>query len=82
MFFTSYDTINALRKQIKLFEDKGFYTICCKNVTVAEKEIVVICIYLSGEGSLPDEAMIDLLSGLKNVRLTSSCSKSRQSSQD
>ena len=41
------DTINALKKYLKLFEDKGIGIFHNKNVTVAEKEIMAICLQLN-----------------------------------
>ena len=43
MLFMSHDTINAFRKYLKLSEDKGLHRICGENVTVSEKETVVVC---------------------------------------
>ena len=44
MFFMSKDTIDALKRYLKLFEDKHLWRICGKNVTVVEKEIVAVCL--------------------------------------
>ena len=42
MFFMSHDMINALRRYLKLFGDKGICRIHGKNVTVAAKEIMAV----------------------------------------
>ena len=57
-------------KHPKLFEDKGLHRICGKNVTVAEKEIVNVCLWLNREGALTYETVIDMLTGLTNCSVT------------
>ena len=44
MFFMPRDIINALKKYFKSFKDKDLCRICGENVTVAEKEIVAVCL--------------------------------------
>ena len=53
IFFMLCDTTIALRRYLKLFEDKGLCRICGKNVTVAEEEIVAVCLLLNEVGALP-----------------------------
>ena len=42
MFFMSCNLINALKKYLKLFEDKSLCIIHGKNVTAAKKEVVAV----------------------------------------
>ena len=65
MLFKSHD----MRKLLKLFEDKGLCRSYGKNVTVAEKEIVAVCLWLSEVGALPYETVINVLMGLTNYSL-------------
>ena len=58
--------MNALKKYLKLFEDKSLCRICGKNVTVAEKEIVAACLQLNEVGVLTYETLIDVPTGLTN----------------
>ena len=44
MLFMSQDTINALKKYLKLFEDNVLHRICGENIIVTEKEIVAVCL--------------------------------------
>ena len=46
MFFLSHDIINALRKYLKLFEDKDLHNVCVENVTIAKKDVVNVCLQL------------------------------------
>ena len=62
----SHDTMKAMKKYIKLLEDKGLHRICGKDVTVAEKEIVTECVWSSEVGSSTDETVIDVLTGVMN----------------
>ena len=66
MFFMSWDTINALKKYLKLLKDKGLHRICGKNITVAEKEIVAVCFWLKEVGALTYKMVVDVLTGLTN----------------
>ena len=66
MFFMSHDTINALKKYLNLFEDKGLCRIHGENVTVAEKEKVAVCLGLNEMGALTYEMLIAVLAGLTN----------------
>ena len=66
MFFLSCDTIRALRKYLKLFEDPCLQTICCKNVTVAENATVNLCLWLNEVSVLTYEIVVDVLTGLTN----------------
>ena len=61
----SHDTINTLRKYHKL-EDKFLCRICGKDVTTEKKEIMAACLQLNEVGSLPDETMINVLTGQRN----------------
>ena len=59
------DTINALRKYLKLFQDKGHHGIHVKNnVTVAEKKIVAVCLQLHEVSALPFETVVGVPAGL------------------
>ena len=62
----SCDTITALKKYLKIFEEKGLCRICGKNVAVAEKEINVVCSCLDKIGALPEETVVNVLNGLMN----------------
>ena len=66
MFHISRDTINALKKYLKLFEEKGLRRIRGENVVIAEKEINAVCSRLSEVNALPDETVVDVLTGLTN----------------
>ena len=66
MFHMSRDTITALKKYLKLFEEKGLRRIRGENVVVAEKEIVAVCTRLKEVNALPDETVVDVLEGLTN----------------
>jgi hypothetical protein len=66
MFYMSRDTINALKKYLKLWEEKGLRRIRGENVVIAEKEIIAVCTRLHEVNSLPDETVADILEGLTN----------------
>lgn len=66
MFHMSRDTITALKKYLKLFEEKGLRRIRGENVVVAEKEINAVCTRLNEVGALPEETVVDVLEGLTN----------------
>ena len=66
MFHISRDTINALKKYIKIFQEKGLRRIRGENVVIAEKEINAVCSRLNEVHALPDETVIDVLEGLTN----------------
>ena len=57
MFFMSQDSINAL---------KSICRICCKNVTVAEKEQVAVCLWLNEVGALTYETVVDVSTSMTN----------------
>ena len=61
--FLSCDTINALRKYHKFFEEKGLHKICGENVIVPVKEIVVECLQLNEVDVLVYETVINALTG-------------------
>ena len=65
MLFMSHD----MRKLLKLFEDKGLSRSCGKNVTVAEKEILVVGLSFSEMDALLYETVTDVLMGLTNYLL-------------
>ena len=44
--------------------------ICGKNVTVAEKEINIVCSCLDEIGVLPEDMVIDVLNGLTNCSIS------------
>ena len=74
----------ALKKYLKLFVDKGLCRVFDKSVTVAEKEIVAVCLQLNKVGALTYETVIDVLTGLTNCSVPDfmklfdlSCSKPR-----
>ena len=62
----SRDTITALKKYLKLFEEKGLRRIRGENVVIAEKEIVAVCTRLKEVNALPNETVVDVLKGLTN----------------
>ena len=64
MFHMSRETINALKKYLKIFEEKGLRKIRVKKVAVAEKEVVAVCSRLQEAKALPDETVVDVLTGL------------------
>jgi len=64
MFHMSRDTITALKKYLKLFEEKGLRRICGENVVIAEKEVNAVCTRLKEVNALPDETVVDVLEGL------------------
>jgi hypothetical protein len=66
MFHMSRDTIQALKKYIKLFEEKGLRRIRGENVVVAKKELKAVCTRLKEVNALPDETVVDILEGLTN----------------
>ena len=66
MFHMSRDTITALKQYLKTFEEKGLRGIRGENVAVAEKEINVVCSRLNEVKALPDETIVDVLTGLTN----------------
>ena len=53
-------------RYLKLFEYKGLHRICGKNVTIAEKKIVAVHLWLNEVGALPYETVINVLTGLTN----------------
>ena len=54
MFHMSRDTINALKKYLKIFQEKGLRRIRGENVVVAQKELVTVCTRLNEVNALPD----------------------------
>ena len=64
MFHMSRDTITALKKYLKYFEEKGLRRIKGENVVIAEKEIVAVCTRLNEVNALPEETVVDVLTGL------------------
>ena len=66
MFHMSRDTINALKKYLKIFEEKGLRRIRGENVAIAEKEVNAVCARLNEVKALPDETVVDVLTGLTN----------------
>ncbi len=60
----SRDTITALKKYLKYFEEKGLRRIREENVVIAEKEIVAVCTCLNEVNALPEETVVDILTGL------------------
>ena len=64
MFYMSHDTINALKKYLKTFEEKGLRRIRGENVTVVEKEINAVCARLDENNALPEEIVVDVLTRL------------------
>ena len=80
-FFMSYDTINAYRKHLKLYEDEGLHRNCGKNVTVSKKEIVAVYFSLNEVGTLPYKTVLDVITGLTNCSVSDfvfSCTKPRK----
>lgn len=55
MFHMSRDTITALKRYLKIFEEKGLRRIRGENVVVAEKEIIAVCSRLQEVNALPEE---------------------------
>ncbi len=49
----SRDTITAIKKYLKYFEEKGLRRIQGENVVIAEKEIVAVCTCLNKVNVLP-----------------------------
>ena len=49
---------------MKIFEEKGLTRIWGENVALVEKELVTVCTRLYEVGELPDETVIDILTGL------------------
>ena len=66
MFHISRDTIAALKKCLKNFEEKGLRAIEGENVSTAERKINAVCARLHENDSLPDETVVDILTGLTN----------------
>ena len=66
MFHMSRDTIQALKKYLKLFQEKGLRRIRGENVVIAQKELLAVCTRLDKVNALPSETMIDVLEGLTN----------------
>ena len=64
MIYMSRDTINALKKYLKTFEEKGLRRIRGENVAVTEKEINAVCARLDENNALPEETVVDVLTGL------------------
>ena len=65
MFFMPCSTVDALRKCLKVFEDRGLCMICGNNVTVTKREIVVICLLLIEVGAFHHETVNDILRSLR-----------------
>ena len=62
----SRDTINALKKYLKIFEEKGLRRIRGENVAIAEKEVNAVCARLNKVKALPDKTVVNVLTGLTN----------------
>ncbi len=60
----SRDTIQALKKYLKLFEEKGLRHVCSENVVVVEKDIIVVFSRLKEVDTLSNETVINVLTGL------------------
>ena len=66
IFYMSHDTINAFKKYLKLFQEKGLCRVRGENVVIAQKEIIAVCIRLKEVNALPEETVINVLEGLAN----------------
>jgi len=64
LMFMSRDVVIALRKYLKLFETKGLTRVKGESVLVVATELVAVCTRLNDVNQLPDETVIDVLTGL------------------
>ncbi|KAL7455565.1 hypothetical protein ACHAWC_007099 [Mediolabrus comicus] len=64
IMFMSRDVVRALQKYISNFAVKGLTRIPGESVTIAEKELKVVCTHLHEVGQLPIESAEDVLTGL------------------
>ena len=85
MFFVSPDTINALKKYLKLCKGKVLCWIHGQSVAITEKERATTYLWQYDECALSDETVIDVLTDLTNCLVMNlwsclifSCRKPRQ----
>ncbi len=60
----SRDTITTLKKYLKYFEEKRLCTMRGENVVIVKKEIVAVCTHLNKVNAVPEETVVDFLTGL------------------
>ena len=64
MFHMTQDTITALKTFLKKIEEKGLRRYPDENMAQLQKEVQAVCVCLDKVGALPEETVIDILSGL------------------
>ena len=64
MFHMTWDTITALKTFLKKIEEKGLLRYPNENMARLQKEVQAVCVCLDEVGTLPEETVIDILSGL------------------
>ena len=64
MFHMSRDTVTALKKYLKLLEEKGLRRYPGENMATLQKEALAVCVRLNEVNALPDETVVDILTGL------------------
>mmetsp|Transcript_7314 Transcript_7314/g.15019 ORF Transcript_7314/g.15019 Transcript_7314/m.15019 type:complete len:368 (+) Transcript_7314:1137-2240(+) len=70
LFAKSRDTTAALKKFLKVFEQKGLQRIKGENVVITKKEMLAVCRQLFSTGE-PQQTTIDILKGLKRCSMKS-----------
>jgi len=64
LFYMSRDTIDALKKYLKIFQEKGLRWVRGESVVLAQKQLLAVCTRLNEVNSLPGESVNDILQGL------------------
>jgi hypothetical protein len=64
LFGLNWDTTAALVNFLKLFWNKGLRCYQGEHVALAQKELLAVCSHLAKAKELPQEMLVDLLTGL------------------
>ena len=64
LFHMSRETVNSLKGFLKRFESKGPGLVRGENVAYLEKQVVGVSTWLEEANALPDETVVDVLTGL------------------
>ena len=61
MFHMSRDNVTALKKYLKLLEERGLRRYPGENMARLQKEALAVCVRLNEVNALPDETVVDIL---------------------
>ena len=68
-FHMTRDTITALKTFSRRLEEKGLLWYPNKNMAHLQKEVQAVCVCLDEVGALPEETVIDIMSGLTHCSM-------------